>query len=227
MICVWPMIWSKRCLLALHCTKFYVEPALCHHVWVPFAAARASPALMRSPAAFAEAAAALKRRRAELAAAQPQQRPAASSSQSVIHPQAVSKRIPSAHPLPTAQSHLAQADQPESAVAPGAVPAAQSGASSIARDSETAEPQQAAGAKEMPTAAAPGASSRATDSAAASQPQQPGVRTRSSARANAETTAAEVPCSADTGAHRTATVDDPLTQPAANQSSEKASTSQC
>ena len=181
---------------------------------------------MRSPAAFAEAAAALKRRRAELAAAQPQQRPASSSSQSMLQPPAVSKDPPSAHAPPT--PHLAQAVQPGSAAAPEAVPAAQSGACSKAGHHEANTSQQAAVVEEMPTAAAvSGASSGATDSAAALQLPQPGVRTRSSARANAEATAAEVPCSAEAGALRGVNADNPLPAPATDQSAGKASTSQC
>ena len=179
---------------------------------------------MRSPAAFAEAAAALKRRRAELAAAaQPQQRTASSSSPGLQHQPAVSKKQPPVHAPQTPQSHLAQAGQLKSAAAPEAVPAAQSGVSSKARDSEAGKPQQAAGAEEMPTAATPGAGSRATDSAAASQVPQPGVRTRSSARAKAGSTAAELPCRAEAGAHSGVDVNDHLTQPMATHSLEKAS----
>ncbi|CAK0787640.1 hypothetical protein CVIRNUC_010862 [Coccomyxa viridis] len=197
-----------------------IQPPIYSPLGPPMPAARASPAVMRSPAAFAEAAAALKRRRAELAAAQPQQRPASSSSQSMLQPPTVSKDPPSAHAPPT--PHLAQAVQPGSAAAPEAVPAAQSGACSKAGHHEANTSQQAAVVEEMPTAAAvSGASSGATDSAAALQLPQPGVRTRSSARANAEPTAAEVPCSAEAGALRGVNADNPLPAPATDQSAGK------
>ena len=199
---------------------------LCHHMWMLLAAARASPALMRSPAVFAQAAAALKRRRAELAAAQPQQRPAAPSSRGAQSQQAISKHPTSAHTPQTPQLHLAEIVQPDNAAALGAVTAAQSGASSKARDSEAAEPKQAAGAENMSAVVVSGTSNRPLDSAAGSQLQQPGVKTRSSARAHAVTIAAEVPCSTEADGHRGVNDSDHLPQPAADQSSEKASTLQ-
>ena len=179
---------------------------------------------MRSPAAFAEAAAALKRRRAELAAARPQQRLASPSNRGAQQHQAVSRTPTSAHAPQTPQLHLAQDVQPEGAAAPEVVTAAQSGTCSKASDNEAAKRQQAVVSEKMPAAAAtPGISARAKDTAAASPLQQPGVRTRSSVRANAVTSAPEVPCSAEADGHGTASVSSHSAQPAANIALEKAS----